>query len=130
MFDATASTDRLVELILEKDKDVLKELLTTDKVVATKGDNVYFGEQRSREEAKAAAAAAGKNQEATAKNGKRANELDQVAEADLSGPKISARVSRRSFGNGSMSSDRILATAPEGQRLGILTHPKLARFAF
>lgn len=123
MFDATASTDRLVELILEKDKDVLKELLTTDKVVATKGDAVYFGEQRSLEEAKAAAAAAGTKQDPKAKLGKRAHDVHRVAEANLSGPAISARVSRRSFGNGSMSPDRILATAPEGQRLGILTHP-------
>ena len=36
MFDAAASTDRLIELILEKDKDVLRELLTTQQVVATK----------------------------------------------------------------------------------------------
>ncbi len=46
-----------------------------------------------------------------------------VTEANLSGSKIYARVSRRSFGNGSMKPDRSLATAPEGQRLGILTHP-------
>ena len=26
MFDATASTDRLIELILDEDKDVLKEI--------------------------------------------------------------------------------------------------------
>jgi hypothetical protein len=36
MFDATASTDRLIEMILEEDKDVLKELLTTERVVATR----------------------------------------------------------------------------------------------
>lgn len=123
MFDATASTDRLVELILQDDRDVLRQLLTTDKVVATKADNVYFGEQRSRAEARAAAAASGNHQEATAKNGKPTNNADKVAEADLSGPKISARVSRRSFGLGSMSPERVLATAPQGQRLGILTHP-------
>ncbi len=123
MFDATASTDRLVELILQEDKDVLKQLLTTDRVVATKGDNTYFGEQRSREESRAAAAAAGTKQDSTAKLGKRANDIHRVAEADLSGPKTSARVSRRSFGNGSMMPERILATAPEGQRMGILTHP-------
>ena len=47
----------------------------------------------------------------------------------MSGPEIYARVSRRSFGrhdsfsNGSMKPERVLATAPEGQRLGILTHP-------
>ena len=62
MFDATASTDRLIELILQEDKDVFKQLLTTDKVVATKGDNVYFGKRRSREET-AAAAARGKEEE-------------------------------------------------------------------
>jgi hypothetical protein len=98
MFGATASTDRLIELILEEDKDVLKQLLTTNQVVAAKTDNVYFGERIS--------------------NGK-----DKVVEARLSGPKTYARVSRRSFGQGSMQPERILATVPEGQRLGILTHP-------
>ena len=38
-----------------------------------------------------------------------------VTEADLSGPKIFARVSHRSFGNGSMKPDRFLATAPKGK---------------
>ena len=218
MFDATASTDRLIELILADDKDVLKELLTTDKVVATKNDNIYFGTQRTPEERKIAAAAskqeleeatkkqrealetaeselaelqvrllasldgkgtastdeeantdknsksdqygkkkprrkrkdeltdaqikllsASDRRELTAKQKtvatrkkqlaaankkqKRGNENLGVAQADLSGPKLFARVSRRSFGNGSMKPDRFLATAPEGQRLGILTHP-------
>ena len=54
MFDATASTDRLIELILEKDRDVLKELLTTQMVVATKADNTYFGRKRDQDERKAA----------------------------------------------------------------------------
>ena len=49
MFDATASTDRLIEMVLEKDKDVLKELLTTQQVVVTKRDNTYFGAVRSNE---------------------------------------------------------------------------------
>jgi hypothetical protein len=123
MFDATASTDRLVELILEEDKDVLKQLLTTDKVVATKADKVYFGELRSREEAKAAGSATKKSKTADKKNTKRTDKNYDVAEADLSGPKINVRVSRRSFGSNSMAPDRILATAPEGQRLGILTQP-------
>ena len=120
MFDATASTDRLIELILQEDTDVLKQLLTTDRVVATKADKVYFGEQRSRTEAKAAAA---QKKEPTTKNGKEPKENYAVSEADLSGPKIYARVGRRSFGNGSMQPDRVLAAVPEGQRLGILTHP-------
>ena len=46
-----------------------------------------------------------------------------VTQANLNGPRIYARVSRRSFGNGSMRPERTLATAPEGQRLGLLTHP-------
>jgi len=122
MFDATASTDRLIELVLEEDKDVLKQLLTTNRVVATKADDIYFGEQLTRAEARAAAAAAKKN-EAPAKKGKAPEENYNVAEANLSGSKILARVGRRSFGTGSMQPERILATAPAGQRLGILTHP-------
>ncbi|NQV27517.1 MAG: DUF1588 domain-containing protein [Rhodopirellula sp.] len=175
MFDATASTDRLIELILQEDKDVLKQLLTTDKVVATRADNVYFGTRRTKEEI-AASVAAAKQAEAEAtkeevaeletaekelaeleellkanpedsrakrnelaekkkvvaeakkkldevKKKKRANVNHDVAEARLSGEKIYARVSHRSFGTGSMKPDRILATAPAGQRLGILTHP-------
>lgn len=177
MFDATASTDRLIELILQEDRDVLRRLLTTDKVVATTEDQVYFGTRRTKEEVAAAVAEAkkaaeearenraaeleaaekkvaevqarlkanpedqatqkaldqGKKRVAVAKEKiaaaekaekqRRRNENHKVTEADLSGPKIYARVSRRSFGNGSMKPDRILATAPEGQRLGILTHP-------
>jgi hypothetical protein len=145
MFDAAASTDRLIELILQEDKDVLKQLLTTDKVVATRTDNVYFGKRRTKEEIAASVAAAKKAAEEQKK--KEAAELEawkkanpgkkppkqkkkrqpnvnhNVTQASLSGPKIYARVSRRSFGNGSMKPDRTLATAPEGQRLGILTHP-------
>jgi hypothetical protein len=43
--------------------------------------------------------------------------------ANLKGSPVFARVSRRSFGNGSMTPERTLATAPDGQRLGILTQP-------
>jgi len=173
MFDATASTDRLIELVLKKDKNVLKELLTTQQVVAFGNDRFYFGRKNSPEERAAAAAAQKKANEEIEK--KEAAELavmeqeiakleaavkadpadrsikkklDQqkkalnaakrrinnakkrrrggntnVTQAKLSGSKIFARVSRRSFGNGSMRPDRTLATAPEGQRLGILTHP-------
>jgi len=125
MFDATASTECLIELILQEDKDVLKQLLTTDKVVATKNDNVYFGEQCSRPEAQKAATAVAKKAEPKNKkqNQKPSGDNHLVAQADLSGPKIYARVSRRSFGLGSMQPERILAIAPTGQRLGILTHP-------
>ena len=174
MFDAHASTDRLVELILAEDKDVLRQLLTTDKVVATGNDKVYFGAKRTKDQIKEAAkareaaameeakkhAAAIKTLEAEIKELKAAHEADpddkrtkrdldrkqkelaaawkrsensrkqkrggasiDVAPADLTGPKIYARVGHKSFGNGSLKPERILATAPEGQRLGILTHP-------
>lgn len=173
MFDATASTDRLIELILNEDQEVFKRLLTTDKVVATKADNFYFGAKRTKEEIKVARAMAKANsakatmkeqaeleaaeqkltklqEQLKLKPGSRSNrkEIDaakknvaaakkklttgkrqrsrvnqKVTPANLSGPKIFARVSRKSFGNGSMKPDRILATVPEGQRLGVLTHP-------
>ena len=159
MFDATASTDRLIELILKEDKDVLKQLLTTDKVVATQADSTYFGQRLSKEQIKAAKEQPPETSEEIQavtqemfelsealkltpghKPTKRALERKKkelarlhkqesqrqnakVAKADLSGPKIYARVSWRSFGNGSMKPERILATAPQGQRLGILTHP-------
>ena len=174
MFGATASTDRLIELILQEDRDVFKQLLTTDKVVATKADNIYFGKKNTLQERQASVAAARKadaeakameaaelaalekeiadlkeklesgseddrvqkreltrkeRELATLKKSLAANQRNRsnvnhnVTEANLTGPKIFARVSRRSFGSGSMKPERVLAKAPEGQRLGILTHP-------
>lgn len=159
MFDATASTDRLIELILAEDRDVLNELLTTQRVVAAPGDRVYFGEQRSqaqiREMPKLPPEPSEEIQKLTQEMfelteelklrpenkrlerdlARKKNELNKlnkqvdakqkarIQTADLKGPQIYARVSRRSFGNGSMKPERVLATAPEGQRLGILTHP-------
>jgi hypothetical protein len=66
-------------------------------------------------------AAARRNSAASAKRKGRGNAA--VAPADLRGPDVFARVSRRSFGGGSLEPERILATAPKGERLGILTHP-------
>ncbi|BCX47817.1 hypothetical protein HAHE_17250 [Haloferula helveola] len=174
MFDATASTDRLIELILADDRDVLKQLLTTQQVVATPTDKTYFGKLRNKDEiadarkaqTKAAEenvrhtgdrvamledrvaaiekrikadpkdrelrkdlakqkkelAAAKRNFDA-AKKAKGRGGNPAVARAELKGPDIHARVSRRSFGTGSMKPERTLATAPPGERLGILTHP-------
>ena len=174
MFDATASTDRLIELIVQKDKDVLKELLTTQLIVATRNDNIYFGRKNSPEERKAALAikrkadaeqvkkdaveeetlekevaqleamlkaepknnrtkkslnrktkslTALKKRIANGKKRRRDNTNVNVTSANLAGPKIHTRVSRRSFGNGSLKPNRILATALKGQRMGVLTHP-------
>jgi hypothetical protein len=116
MFNAAASSDRLVELVLQEDQDVLKQLLTTDKVVATPEDRVYFGERLSDEKARAAAALAkaqADEKSAPAQKSKGANTNTSVAPANLSGPTTYARVSRRSFGNGSLQPERILATAPK-----------------
>ncbi len=170
MFEATASTDRLIELILQEDKEVLRNLLTTNRVVATRKDEVYFGKWRSQTERKAAADLEKKAFENIQKEsralvkalekeiasleesskanpedkrlkqilGKKRKDLtaakkradskrqptnNKVDPAKLSGPKILARVSRRSFGSGSMKPERILATVPKDQRRGLLTHP-------
>ena len=177
MYAATASTDRLIELVLAEDREVLRELLTTDRVVVTKGDSLYFGKRNSKQQT-LDAVEADKNrkliskekekiaeEEAQLKEAKKqvaeleafikANpdesntkrkEINQarravmglekslrvknkprrdhrVDEAKFSGPKMFARVGRRSFGKGSLKPERILSTVPEGQRLGILTHP-------
>ena len=133
MFDSTASTDRLIELILKDDRDVFQRLLTTNQVVATKADEIYFGERRTRKEEIAARKAAQEQAaKEAAKTGKEPSKADKrkaaqvnhkVTPTKLTGPEIFARVSRRSFGTGSMEPERILAKIPEDQRLGILTHP-------
>ena len=177
MFDGAASTDRLVEHVLASDRDVLRQLLTTQDVVATNADRVYFGRVRTQHEIRKAVAeakqrqaenkqklkkrlevlekeltqlqadiAANEHNKSASKHDKKElarkkkevsqtkNRLRQanrknkrgnlrVESANLKGPKVLARVSRRSFGNGSMKPERILAKAPAGQRLGILTHP-------
>ncbi|QDV53092.1 DUF1588 domain-containing protein [Gimesia fumaroli] len=133
MFDSTASTDRLIELILKEDRDVFKRLLTTNQVVATKADEIYFGERRTRKEEIASRKAAQERAaKEAAKTGKKPSKADKrkaaqinhkVTPTKLTGPEIYARVSRRSFGRGSMKPERILATVPADQRLGILTQP-------
>ncbi len=70
---------------------------------------------------KSLAAAQKKLAQSKKNKGKKGNA--SVTQANLNGSRIYARVSRRSFGNGSMKPERTLATAPEGQRLGLLTHP-------
>jgi hypothetical protein len=174
MFDATASTDRLIEFILKDDKEVLKQLLTTQNAVVTRQDQTYFGTKLSKQEIAAAKKTKKEEGEQISKKDLakigllkknivkletdfRANPKDKeirknlarkkkelivarksirgddkkkkakgntsVTSANLKGPPIYARVSRKSFGGGSMKPERVFATVPEGQRLGILTHP-------
>jgi hypothetical protein len=123
MFDATASTDRLVELVLEEDRDVLRELLTTQRVVAAPSDDIYFATRLDPEAEKK------KRAQQKPKPKKRDPSLRQQADeakierALFEGEPIYARVGRPSYAGRSLKPDRILTTAPEGQRLGILTHP-------
>jgi hypothetical protein len=123
MFDATASTDRLVELVLEEDRDVLRELLTTQRVVAAPSDEIYFATRLDPEAEKK------KRAQQKPKPKKRDPSLRQQADeakierALFEGEPIYARVGRPSYAGRSLKPDRILTTAPEGQRLGILTHP-------
>ena len=145
MFDATASTDRLVEIILENDQDVFRQLLTTDLAIATKSDAIYLGKQNSPEERKVSIQAEEKYQQELKK--KLADELEKwkkenpgkeppkakkqparnlnhnVTPVEIVGDKEFARVSRRSFGAGSMKPERTLTTTTQGQRMGLLTHP-------
>ena len=174
MFDASASTDRLIEHILTPDREVLKELLTTQEAVTTPTDRTYFGKKRTKQELAEARKAHAKSLEESLKHeaarvamleervavlekqlkaeprdGATRGELNRqkkqlasarrnlqgtqkrknrgvnsaVAPADLKGRDVFARVSRRSFGNGSLKPERTLATVPKGERLGILTHP-------
>ena len=46
-----------------------------------------------------------------------------VTPVEIVGDKEFARVSRRSFGAGSMKPERTLTTTTQGQRMGLLTHP-------
>lgn len=146
MFEASASTDRLIELMLKEDRDVLRQLLTTQKVIVTKNDSEYFGQPRTKaarvalqKEVKKAAEKQKLQEEAERNAWKAANPGKEppkkknrrqtptinvyVEEAPFEGTDIFARVSHRSFGAGSLSPKRMLTQAPEGQRLGVLTHP-------
>ncbi|MBA62882.1 MAG: hypothetical protein CMJ76_11010 [Planctomycetaceae bacterium] len=145
MFDATASTERLIEIIVAKDQQVLRELLTTDLAVATKADSVYLGKVNTPKERQKSIEAEKQYQQTLAD--KIAAELEawkkanpgkeppkpkkqpnrninhNVTQVVIDGEKEYARVSRRSFGAGSMKPERTLTRTSNGQRLGLLTHP-------
>lgn len=118
MFSMAASTDRLVEMVLKEDKNVLAELLTTTRIVLDeKADLRYFS-----------------NFEALNKNPPKADrkreftptpselgyiELPKGTPTEVRVEKAIAR-----FGPG-LGGDpmRVLTTLPAEQRMGILTHP-------
>ncbi|EDM28120.1 hypothetical protein LNTAR_12226 [Lentisphaera araneosa HTCC2155] len=86
MFYTLTSTDRLVELILEEDKDVLKQLLTTDKIVAHSTENGFYAEYLSKKEKEAyeiARKKAGKSEKEKAKFNTTISKLDkQITETN------------------------------------------------
>ncbi|MEQ8789205.1 MAG: DUF1588 domain-containing protein [Pirellulaceae bacterium] len=113
MHGMTAHTDRLVELILQEDQNVLRELLTTDRVVFDeKQDADYFGEF------------VGRRKDAPPKP---AGKPDRNASSPLiepasppKGETIQVRIAQVEKGK---NPRRVLTTLPAEQRLGILTHP-------
>lgn len=111
MWAMTANTDRLIELILSEDQDVLKELLTTDRVVASvKEDAPYFGQYISDERPK---------KDPKAKRGPNRRVTIEPYEIPK-GSTVHVRVARVVK---PLRTQRTLTTLPTAQRKGILTHP-------
>ena len=112
MVGMTAHTDRLIELILRDDKNVLAELLTTDRVVYDPAQDAdYFGEFVGRRVTLP--------EDVAKKRPKGSSPL--IRPADL--PKGEAIHTRVAQVVRPQRTGRTLTTLPAGQRLGILTHP-------
>jgi len=122
MFGMTASTDRLVELILQEDKDVLYQLLTTDRVVFDAAQDArYFGEYVGRQAARPKPEV--KKTEGKKTEGKKKGPAipDFVRAATLpKGDAIHVRIAQVVK---PAKTQRSLTTLPAEQRMGILTHP-------
>ncbi|MEE2638998.1 MAG: DUF1588 domain-containing protein [Planctomycetota bacterium] len=115
----TAQTDRLVELILEEDRNVLQELLTTDRVVVNPGaDANYFGEFTGRPPRKPNSE---KEDTGTQKKKKKNQGSPLVTPVKFpKGKTVNVRIAQVvKRGN----PRRTLTTLPTDQRMGILTHP-------
>ena len=115
MFTMTAQTDRLIELVLEEDKDVLKELLTTDRVVINRAKDLpYLGEFVSSQRPP---------KPKTDDKKKRRGPQRSVTVSPLDPPQgetVHVRVARVVKG---VKPARTVTTLPADQRMGILTHP-------
>src|SRR5690606_7298307 len=104
------STDRLIELVLQEDKQVLRELLTTDRVVVDpRDDAIYYSEF-----------------EKLVKNPPKPKKGERVTPEQLGqvsfprGEAINVRVAEVVRTG---SPRKVLTTLPAEQRMGILTHP-------
>lgn len=111
MWNMTANTDRLIELILAEDKDVLKELLTTNRIVSSqKEDAPYLGSYVN-----------DKRPPKDPKSKRGPNRAVTIAPYNSpKGTTIHVRVARVVKPN---KTNRVLTTVDESQRKGILTHP-------
>jgi hypothetical protein len=118
MFSMAASTDRLVEMILQEDKDVLAELLTTTRVVLDdKRDPRYFSHFEAL------------NENPPKADRKKAQTLSAAELGFIDLPKgtpaqvrVEKAIARFGPGFGG-DPKRVLTTLPADQRMGILTHP-------
>lgn len=114
MFEMTTSTDRLVELVLAEDRDVLRQLLTTDRVVfKPKQDEAYFGTFVSTE----------RPSKDSPEMQKKANERRLVTISYLEPPEGESIFVRQARVIQGRKPNRQLTTLPSDQRMGILTHP-------
>ena len=113
MFGMTASLDRLVELIVQEDKQVLKELLTTDRVILDDGsDRLYFSTQENLK----------KPPPRNKKDKKKKPNPEEFGHIALAkGKRINVRVPAVKYTGGSKT--RTLVKVPKDERMGILTHP-------
>jgi hypothetical protein len=113
MFGMTASVDRLIELIVQEDKKVLKELLTTDRVILVpKGihsDLRYFS---TREKLRKLPP----QKKGEKKKGPTPGQIILPK-----GQPIKVRIPAVKYTNGKV--DRTLVRVPKDERMGILTHP-------
>ncbi|PHS09673.1 MAG: hypothetical protein COA78_11920 [Blastopirellula sp.] len=115
LFSMSANTDRLVELILEEDKDVLTELLTTDRVVIGGGQEAdlfseFVGPQKSPPKTE---------EDGPKKKKVVSSPLIKVVTLPK-GERIYTRVAQVERGRGAQ---KTLTVLPADQRMGILTHP-------
>jgi len=113
MFGMTASVDRLIELIVQEDKQVLKELLTTDRVILDPGSDLRYFSTREK-----------LRKPPPPKKGekKKTPSPEELGEIVLSkGQSIKVRIPAVKFTNGKVA--RTLVRLPKEERMGILTHP-------
>ncbi|MEM0927216.1 MAG: DUF1588 domain-containing protein, partial [Planctomycetota bacterium] len=114
MYLMAHSLDRLVELIVAEDKDVLRELLTTNRVISRSPETIYFSQW---ENLKVPPKRDRKDKSPKPKP----NELGHTMLPK--GERIYVRTVNGTGRSGDSGEARTLTTMPEGQRLGILTHP-------